>query len=208
MNVFVVPGKNLTVGAGVFNGIDGAPALAGGSSRFQIAQATQQWSVGAAELRGRVGVGAWRHTGVFASVHAAEDAAPDLEGTRGWYATLDQTLWQGAQREGETDEDRPSVAMFAQFGCADARVRAVAAHQGAGFTFSGVVPGRSSDLIGVGRTHASWSGGRETITEMCYQLRVTSHLSFVGDMQHVTRRDAVGDRVHGIVPTLRTVVTF
>ncbi len=207
-NVFVTPRKNLTVGAGVFNGLDGAPAPAGGSSRFQIAQANQQWSVGGAGLPGRVGIGAWRHTGLFASVDAAEDAEPDLKGTRGWYATLDQTLWQGAQREGEKDEARPSVAMFAQFGRADARVQAVNAHQGGGFTLSGVIPGRSSDLIGVGSTHASWTGGRETITEMFYQLRATPHLSFVGDMQQVTRRDAVGDRLRGIVPTLRTVVTF
>lgn len=207
-NVFVTPRKDLTIGVGVFNGLDGAPAPVGGSSRFEIAQASQQWAVGASALAGRVAVGAWRHTGMFASVDAAEDAEPDLKGTRGWYATVDQTLWQRAAREGEAEGDRPNVAMFAQLGRADSHVRAVNGHMGGGLTFTGVVPGRSSDAIGLGVTRASWSGGREMINEVFYQLPLTSHLSFVGDVQHVNRRDLLGDRRAGLVSTLRTIVSF
>ena len=208
VNVFVTPQKDLTVGVGVFSGLNGAPAPVDGSSRFQIAQANQRWLVGGSELSGRLGVGAWRHTGMFSSVDAAQDDESDLKGTHGWYATLDQTLWQRSAREGEAVGDRPNVAMFAQFGRADSRVQAVNAHQGGGLTFTGILRGRPADLVGVGVTRASWASGRETINELFYQMPITAHLSFVGDMQHVTRRDATGDRQRGLVTTFRTIVSF
>ena len=145
---------------------------------------------------------------MFSSVDAAQDDESDLKGTHGWYATLDQTLWQRSAREGEAVGDRPNVAMFAQFGRADSRVQAVNAHQGGGLTFTGILRGRPADLVGVGVTRASWASGRETINELFYQLPITAHLSFVGDMQHVTRRDATGDRQRGLVTTFRTIVSF
>lgn len=208
VNVFVTPRKNFTLGVGVFNGLNGAAAPVGGSSRFQIAQANQRWSVGGSELSGRLGVGAWRHTGMFSSVDVATDAEPDLTGTRGWYATLDQTLWRRSAHAGVEAGVRPNVAMFAQFGRADSRVRAVNAHQGGGLTFAGVLRGRPADVVGVGVTRASLAAGRETINELFYQMPITAHLSFVGDMQHVTRRDATGDRQLGLVTTFRTIVSF
>ncbi len=75
INLFVSSLAQTTIGVGVFNGLDGAPAALGGSSRFQIAQINQQWTLGN-DRPGRLGVGAWRHTRLFvACAPAGQDAA-------------------------------------------------------------------------------------------------------------------------------------
>jgi porin len=203
----VSPWANFDVGVGVFNGLDGAPAPVGGASRFQIAQANQQWTLGGSQLAGRLGAGAWRHTGLFSAMGTSIDEAPDAEGTSGWYATLDQTLWQGRARDGDAS-NHAAVGAFAQIGTANPNVQSVHAHRGGGMTISGLLAARPSDVIGVGITHASWGTGRETIGELFYQLPVSSHLSLVADIQRVSRLDGPGLRTYGNVATMRTVLTF
>ena len=203
----VSPWSSFNVGVGVFDGLGGAPAPVGGRSRFQIVQANQQWALGPSQLAGRVGVGGWRHTGLFSAIDADPDADPSMSGTNGWYATLDQTLWQGRSRDGDAD-NHASVAAFAQFGSSSRTVQAVHAHRGGGLTVSGLLAVRPSDLIGIGVTHASWGTGRETIGELFYQLPVTSHLSLVADVQRVRRLDGPGLRAYGNVVTMRTVLSF
>jgi porin len=203
----VSPWANFDVGVGVFNGLDGAPAPVGGSSRFQIAQANQQWTLGGSQLAGRLGAGAWRHTGMFSAMGTSIDEAPDAEGTSGWYATLDQTLWQGRARDGDAS-NHAAVGAFAQIGTANPNVQSVHAHRGGGMTISGLLAARPSDVIGVGMTRASWGTGRETIGELFYQLPVSSHLSLVADIQRVSRLDGPGLRTYGNVATMRTVLTF
>jgi carbohydrate-selective porin OprB len=63
----ISPWSLFNVGVGVFDGLDGAPAPVGRRSRFQIVQANQQWAFGQSQLAGRVGVGGWRHTGLFSA---------------------------------------------------------------------------------------------------------------------------------------------
>jgi carbohydrate-selective porin OprB len=203
----VSPWSSLTIGVGVFNGRDGAPAPTAGTSRFRIAQANQQWTLGSSGLAGRLGVGAWRHSGMFSSITAETDDAFDVPGTRGWYTTLDQTLWQGHARDNDA-ENHASIAAFAQFGSSSPNVQAIHAHRGGGFTLSGLLAARPTDLIGVGVTHASWGTGRETIGELFYEFPVSSHLSLVADLQRVQRLDGPNLRTFGNVATMRTVLSF
>ena len=203
----VSPWSLFNVGVGVFDGLDGAPAPVGGRSRFQIVQANQQWALGQSQLAGRVGVGGWRHTGLFSARDADPDTDPAVPGTNGWYATLDQTLWHGRSRNGDAD-NYASVAAFAQVGTSSPTVQAIHAHHGGGLTVSGLLAARPSDLVGIGVTHASWGTGHETIGELFYQLPVTSHLSLVADVQRVRRLDGPGLRAYGDVVTMRTVLSF
>jgi porin len=203
----VSPWSLFSVGVGVFDGRDGAPAPVGGNSRFQIVQANQQWSLGGTGLMGHVGLGGWRHTGLFSSMEAEPDTDPAVAGTSGWYATLDQTVWHGHSRDGDAD-NHASIGAFAQYGTANPNVQSVHAHHGGGLTLSGLLAARPADVIGVGLTHASWGTGRETIGELFYQLPVTSHLSLVADVQRVRRLDGPGLRAYGNVATMRTVLSF
>jgi len=90
VNVFVEPREHLTIGVGVFNGLGGAPAAPSRSSRFEIAQANQTWTLGSSTLPGRAGLGYFRHTGLFLATNDDEETAPHLDGTHGWYGTVDQ----------------------------------------------------------------------------------------------------------------------
>jgi porin len=206
-NLIVAPRASTALSVGIFNGLDGAPAPTDGRSLFQIAQLRQHWALGAAQLSGTLGLGVWHHSGMFSDVSAAPDDEPAIAGTGGWYATIDQQLWQGAPRAAAADQ-RSVIGAFAQFGRSDPRVQAIRAHEGMGLTFSGFVANRTADVFGLGMTRAIWSDGRELIGEAYYQLPVTSHFSLVADMQHVKRRD-VDTGIHtGLVTTLRTIVSF
>jgi porin len=196
---------NLSLKAGVFDGRTGAPAVAGRSSRFQILQANSTWTLGANELAGRVGLGAWRHTGAFAAVTDAPDADPSVKGSQGWFSTIDQTLWQGANR-GEAGT--ATIAAFAQVGRTNRTANVVHAHDGGGLMFNGLSSHRPTDALGMGVTKASWSGGHELISEMFYQATVTSHLSLIADWQRAKRFDGQQHRWAGNVFTMRSIVTF
>jgi carbohydrate-selective porin OprB len=206
-NLIVAPSSSSTLSVGVLDGLDGAPAAEGRRSLFEIAQFRQSWTLGASQLAGKLGVGGWRHTGLFTAMDAPADSAPAVSGTHGWYATLDQQLWQGAARA-TPDDPRAAIAAFAQVGRSNPLVQTVTRHDGGGLTFSGFVPRRTSDLFGIGLTRASWRDGHESIGEAFYQLPFTSHLSFVADMQRVFQRDVGFDRRNGTVTTLRTIVSF
>lgn len=210
VNVFVEPREHLTIGVGVFNGLDGAPAAPSRSSRFEIAQANQTWTLGSSTLPGRVGLGYFRHTGLFLAANDDEETAPHLDGTHGWYGAVDQTLWHGAMRStgGDAEPTRSSIGAFAQFGHGDAGVQSVHSHRGGGLTFSGLSSRRPDDMIGVGLTSASWNGGGEFIGEVYYQLPVIAHLSVVADWQRVRRREARASQWLGSVFTMRTIVSF
>ena len=198
---------NLTLSVGIFDGSPSAPGSTANGSRFQIAQANQSWSLGRHQLAGRFGVGAWRHTGLFLGADDADDTEPHVQGTRGWYSTVDQTLWQGATHE-EGGDAKPVIAAYGQVGRAPPGVQAVHEHEGAGLTFSGLFARRASDLFGLGVTHAAWARGHETIGEIYYQLPIVSHLSVVADYQSVRRHVSAFDMRSGSVCTMRTILAF
>ncbi len=206
LNLIVSPRAGGHVSLGAFDGSDGAPAVPGVSSRFYIGQLSQSWSRDGHAFDGRVSLGSWHHTGLFSAVDDEDDDA-DVHGASGWYGTMDLTLWRAARADSVSDDDAPSAAMFVQVGRGNPRLQAVNIHQGIGFVTHGLVPHRRSDAIGVGVTHAGWSGGRETIGEAFYHAPLGSHLTLVADLQHVGHLDALGRR-SGFIPNLRTIVTF
>lgn len=207
LNVIVTPREGSRVSLGGFDGTDGAPALPGSSSRFYIGQFSQSWSRGDGHaFDGRVSLGSWHHTGMFTTADATDEAEPTVHGTGGWYGTMDLTLWRGAASDSGAD-DAPTAAMFLQVGRGNPRISAVDVHQGLGVVTSGFIPLRHADALGFGVTHASWSGGRETIGEAFYQAPLNAHFTLVADLQHVHHLDGFGQR-SGFIPNLRTIVKF
>lgn len=208
-NVIVRPTSSLSVGAGVFSGIDGAAAAPGEKSLFEIAQATQRWTLPGRALAGQLGAGGWKHTGLFPAIDAPDDASRAVSHIHGWFATLDQELWHGAVHAGHETAAPPTIAMFAQAGRADPRARSIYTHAGGGLTFSGLLPSRGQDVLGVGSTRASSRDGRELVEEVFYLLPVTSHLALEADVQRVARREWGGNALRGgTVSTLRTTIHF
>lgn len=208
VNLVIAPHAGIAVGTGLFNGMGGAPAPEGGSSRFYIAQVNGRWSVGAKALPGRLGFGAYHHSGMFPSVDGIDEASvANVSGTGGWYSTLDQTLWKSVVNDGDGGAAK-SIAAFAQLGRSNWRVPGVHSHVGAGATFLGFVPLLPQSLIGVGGTDATWHNGRESIAELFYQVPVLSRVTLVADEQLVRRQNAAGQRDNGHVFTLRVLVEY
>lgn len=200
---------HLSLLGGLFDGSGGAPAPEGGSSRFAVVQANEQWSLGQRDLPGRFGVGMFRHTGLFAPAIADDAAsAADVHGVSGWYATLDQTLWHGHARSADAEDDRPAIAAFAQYGKSDPHVSGIHSHSGGGLTFSGMVPLPGANVIGIGSTRARWEDGRESVKELFVKQPLFSRLVLEFDVQGVDRLSFNGEHQHGKVYMMRTVVTF
>jgi hypothetical protein len=133
VNVFVEPREHLTIGVGVFNGLDGAPAAPSRSSRFEIAQANQTWTLGSSTLP-RVGLGYFR-PGPFSPPTTRGDGA-----ARRHTAGTASIKPCGRARCGPraTPSRRASIRAFAQFRAR--RAGRAHSHRGGGLTFSGSRP--------------------------------------------------------------------
>ena len=90
------------------------PATLWGDPRalFVIGEAGLQWKA-RGQLAGRIGAGAWRHTGSFERYDGGREP-----GAPGSYVVLDQAVW----RETASASDEQGVAAFAQLGWANASV--------------------------------------------------------------------------------------
>jgi porin len=128
-------------------------------------------------------------------------------GNSGVYVVADQLLY----REGEGDEEcGQGLGAFFQFGWAPSEYNEITQHYGVGVQYTGLIPGRDSDVWGLGVHHVSLSGRvqslekrySETAIETFYKFQVTDSVSIKPDLQYIVNpggagRDAlvVGTRV-------------
>jgi carbohydrate-selective porin OprB len=191
---FVYPNEHLYAGLGVLDGAGhegvntgtqgpatffGAP-----SDLFMIGEAGLKWS---AEGRrdGRLGLGAWHHTGSFSRFDGGHDS-----GTSGVYLVLDQILWR---EHPEEKDDQRGVAMYFQYGHADSAVSTIVNHVGGGLIWTGAIPTRAGDVTGMGLSWAGLSDARnadlhqhdELVVEGFYKIRLNGWLSLKPDLQFI-----------------------
>jgi porin len=159
-----------------------------------------EWKLGEG-LPGKVGVGAWRHTGEFEPQAGGEK----IGGASGLYFAADQTLWHN-EEAGVRD-----VGMFLEGGISQGDVSPISEQYGGGATVKGLVPGREEDVMGFG---AAWAKpgdqgtryGFEMAWEWFYKVQITSWASTKLDVQYVRHPGAeYGD---ALVTTLRVQVDF
>ncbi|MEM1356058.1 MAG: carbohydrate porin [Planctomycetota bacterium] len=200
---FVEPGDgSFFAGAGVFDGATQQGKPTGGrgfgtlfdnpADLFLIAEAGARWTLGDLALPGRVGVGAWHHSGSFARFDGGVE-----DGTAGFYLVLDQMMY----RENPADEaDEQGVGLFAQYGWADADVSAIEHHLGLGAQWVGPIPGRDDDVAGLmasavllsDEPGAGLTGDAETAIELFYKVQITPRLSVKPDLQYILDPGGVG----------------
>jgi porin len=214
---FVYPNENLYAGAGIFDGAllegyqtgDLGPATLFGppASLFFIGEAGAKWTT-ASHQDGRIGIGVWSHTGQFARFDGGND-----NGSAGPYLVIDQTIWR---KNPDVDGDTQGIAAFFQYGYADPAVSAVQQHIGAGLTWTGAIPGRDSDMFGVGATWVDFSqapgsgydDGGELAVETFYKVVLTPWFSFKPDLQIVNNPGGVSGRRAAVVGILSALITF
>ena len=143
--------------------------------------------------RARAALGLWRSTGRFERVRDAVLATPgELHtGNLGAYAFVESALWSEGDGEG--------LAGFLRAGFADGDVNAFSHYLGAGFVYTGALPRRPEDQLGLAVAHARFGdefrdaqaqlgrawGRAETALELTYRIALTDWFALQPDLQYV-----------------------
>ncbi len=215
--LFIYPSESLYAGIGMIDG-SAQEGIATGSrgpstlfgapgDLFYIAEAGSTWALNERTLPGRVGVGVWVHDGDFVRFDAGmEDRAV------GFYFVLDQMLWR---ENSEDEEDSQGLAGFMQYGYADANLSSVEHHIGVGATWTGAIPERDDDVLGLGISvarlsddpAAGFTDDAETAFELFYRLQLTPYIAVKPDLQFIKNPGGAGAD-DALVGTVRVEISF
>ncbi|NDY95081.1 carbohydrate porin [Wenzhouxiangella limi] len=179
--------------AALTDGIPGDPEdstafeydLDDGGGSFLIAEA--DWQPAGFEFL-RLGLGAWRYTTQF----ERQDGNGTKDGTDGFYGFVEGVLYS------EAGTDDQGLSGFIRAGRADETVNQFGSYQGAGLVYTGLLPGRDSDVLGLGVSSVvngddfvnlvNSEGGRvnrrETVIELTYWVDALPWLSVQPSLQY------------------------
>lgn len=145
--------------------------------------------------------------------HTAEFQAPDgraLDSNWGFVSTYESHLWQPAAGG--------DLSVFAQVGWARADRNAIARYLGAGLVWTGALPGRPDDRIGLGAGRASLAETQrasnpglpdsETILELLYAVQLAETLSLEPSLQWIWNPAAIPGASDARLISLRLVAQF
>jgi porin len=138
-------------------------------------------------------------------------------GNYGVYVIGDQQLW----REGTSENAAAQgLAVFGRFAVAPPDRSLVFYDTETGLTYTGLFPGRDSDMLGVGfiysrvsddartDTGAPLSSHHEAVIEISYQASLTSALTIQPDFQYILNPGAVHPARNAIVAGMRFGLAF
>lgn len=154
--------------------------------------------------------GAWYHSGDFEKFKTGET----VSGDSGFYATMDHALYRGAERQG--------LGIFAQIGFAPADRNEVPLYIGAGINYTGLIPGRNNDTLGLGVAYAKISQDlidvekeadgiertHETAIEVIYNAPILPWLTIQPDYQIIQNPGGDPDVDTAYVTSLRVVLNL
>jgi len=200
--VFLEPAAWLGVGIGVY---DGGPN--GGTWGFDAFDA-EGGTFGITELAlrtpalpgirkpGVYRIGGWLNTENVDEITGDPDPHT-FSGNHGLYVICDQLLLE--ERPGE--EDSQGLAAFGQLSWAPGDRNELERYFGAGLVYTGAMPGRDLDLLGLGVAHAVFSDRvrdlddvtHETVVELFYRAQLTPWLALEPDLQLIVNPGGHGD---------------
>ncbi|MGA2231012.1 MAG: carbohydrate porin [Tepidisphaeraceae bacterium] len=203
------------VGAGVFDGSlqQGVPTGSlgpntGFRSTFLIGEAGAKWTLPGGR-DGRLALGGWRQTG---SIPHLDDGGHDTS-AQGPYATFDQTLWRANP---DQDDDKRGIAMFALAGYADPRLSQAAQQFSGGVKWTGLIPSRPDDIVGLGAGYigfsqaddAGFDHSAQTTIEAFYKIQLKPWFSIEPDLQFVNDPDGIASQHNAVIGTIQMLVDF
>lgn len=166
----------------------------------------------------RAALGAWHYTADFDDLLARDPAGlpRQRQGTQGLYALLEGNLYR------EPGQHTQGLAGFLRLGWADSSVNPIARYAGAGLVYTGLLPRRGEDVVGLGvsaafngsrfETAQAGSGtpveGHETAFELSYWMPVLPWLSLQLDLQHIVNPGSDPRLDNATLLGLRYQVTF
>jgi len=187
----------------VLDGVAGDPdqprgtqiRLSSDDGLFVIGEAGFQRGAGAGRFL-RAAVGAWHYTTDFERLVQPDVVVTPLEtsGTQGLYALLEGDLYR------EPNQYLQGLSGFLRVGMADETVNPIGSYAGAGLVYTGLFPGRSEDVLGLG-VSAAFNGDDfkdaqaqagapvediETVVELTYWMPLLPWFSLQLDAQYIS----------------------
>lgn len=204
---FVYPSKSCYAGVGVFDGAlqegflgdYGPSTLFGEPADLYIAAEVGCNFNFVGPKPWRIGLGGFHHTGDFDDFTGGTQ-----DGNSGLWVVLDGTLWL---ENPDDEEDGQGVGVFAVYDTADSDVTEVDQHFAAGVAWTGAIPTRDADVVGLGASYSHFSGGAgfedtgELAVEAFYKLAITDYVSVKADVQYIKDPGGAGleDAIAGMV---------
>jgi porin len=174
------------------------------SGSFLIGETGLKWQhAPLVQGEGNLKLGAWGHSGRFPRLDGLEQ-----RGTYGYYAILDQTLWQpaGALRDGR------GVRTFLIYGRTQQTINPINQHFGAGVTWTGLLSARPNDVMGFSSQYAHLSPqaglphSYELAMETFYRFQMLRWAILTADLQYIINPG--GQYPDALVGTLRIKLNF
>ena len=166
----------------------------------------------------RAALGAWHYTTDFVRLLPPEGsvAPQSRSGTQGFYALLEGDLYR------EPGQFLQGLSGFLRVGVADEAVNQIGSYAGAGLVYTGLVPGRTEDVLGLGVSaafngddfrQAQAAGGapaddKETAVEMSYWMPLLPWLSLQLDAQFILNPSTDPALDDSLLLGLRYQITF
>lgn len=194
MTLFAHPADSFYAGGGICDGAAadgirtgrrGPATFLGSSGVFLIGECGLKWKAAANRNYGRTAIGAWWHTGQFDGLDAQQHGAAN-----GAYFVLDQSLWR---EDPQAEDDAQGIGMFLQYDWADPDISPADHHVAGGLGWTGPVPSRDDDMLGLGLSYVHFSNARlagfaddfELAAELFYKIQLTPFLSVKTDVQYI-----------------------
>lgn len=179
---------------------------------------------GIAARPGRAAFGYWLHTDEHTSEEEPDEDA--YAACHGLYLVLDQQLVSEAQasgssREGEAQAEQ-GLSWFARIAYSHSADAAFRAYVDTGLAYTGLLPGRDTDVVGIGFVWGKLTSvareaigaegflpaNAELVVEATYRWQVTPWLALQPDLQVVIDPGGRQDLATAVVTGLRTAIRF
>lgn len=155
----------------------------------------------------KVSLGAWYNSGTF-----TDSVGQEHTGNYGTYLLAERQLWQ------EIEGTKQGLGMFLQVGQARNDRNTCPWYGGAGFSYTGLIPGRDEDVAAIGRADAFFSSdfkefnntddASERVWEINYRMRVLPSTTITPDVQYIINPYANPDTPNALILYLRTEVAL
>lgn len=166
----------------------------------------------------RAALGIWHYTGRFDDLLDVDAEGNPLRrrGSGGVYALLEGEIFR------EADQRSQGLSGFLRVGVADADVNPVRRYMSAGLAYTGLIPGRDEDVIGLGvsvpvngqkyRLAQQLAGTpaerREVAIELAYRMQVAPWMSLQFDAQHISNPGTDPSLPNARILGMRAQLTF
>lgn len=174
--------------------------------------------LGNPSYQGKIGVGLWFYSAKFAPLLNPEQTGTDqkIGGNLGFYLIAEQTIFH------EKSKPDQSLEFFSRLGYANPKINRFVFYLGGGFVYTGLIPGRDQDVIGIAAAGA-YNGNEykqfqsnmgkqanpaEWNLELSYQMMIIPWLNLQPDIQYIIHPNTNPAIRNAFTMGIRTSITL